>query len=71
MGYRNIEGVALDSDTETYAAMQLDVENWRWDEVPFFIRTGKQLPITQTELGRGILAEFFSPALSPVRWRRR
>src|SRR3954447_1557911 len=50
MSYRNIEGVALDSDTETYAAMQLDVENWRWDEVPFFIRTGKQLPITQTEL---------------------
>jgi glucose-6-phosphate 1-dehydrogenase len=50
MGYRNIDGVAEESDTETFAAMQLNVENWRWDDVPFFIRTGKHLPITQTEL---------------------
>jgi len=50
MGYRNIAGVAEDSDTETFAAMRLSVENWRWDEVPFFIRTGKHLPVTQTEL---------------------
>jgi len=49
-GYRSIEGVAPDSSTETYAALRLDVENWRWSGVPFFIRTGKQLPITQTEL---------------------
>jgi glucose-6-phosphate 1-dehydrogenase len=49
-GYRSIDGVADDSTTETYAAMQLQIENWRWDEVPFFIRTGKHLPITQTEL---------------------
>jgi glucose-6-phosphate 1-dehydrogenase len=49
-GYRDIEGVAAGSTTETFAAMQLEVENWRWSGVPFFIRTGKHLPITQTEL---------------------
>ena len=35
---------------ETYAALRLDIENWRWSGVPFFIRTGKRLPVTQTEL---------------------
>jgi glucose-6-phosphate 1-dehydrogenase len=49
-GYRDIDGVAADSATETYAAMRLDIENWRWSGVPFFIRTGKRLPVTQTEL---------------------
>jgi glucose-6-phosphate 1-dehydrogenase len=49
-GYRSIDGVAADSSTETYAALRLDIENWRWSGVPFFIRTGKRLPITQTEL---------------------
>jgi len=49
-GYREIDGVAPDSTTETYAALRLDIENWRWSGVPFFIRTGKRLPITQTEL---------------------
>jgi glucose-6-phosphate 1-dehydrogenase len=49
-GYRDIEGVAKDSTTETYAAMRLDIDNWRWSGVPWFIRTGKRLPITQTEL---------------------
>jgi glucose-6-phosphate 1-dehydrogenase len=49
-GYREIDGVAGDSTTETYAALRLDIDNWRWSGVPFFIRTGKQLPITQTEL---------------------
>jgi glucose-6-phosphate 1-dehydrogenase len=49
-GYRSIDGVAPDSTTETYAALRLEVENWRWSGVPFFIRTGKLLPITQTEL---------------------
>jgi glucose-6-phosphate 1-dehydrogenase len=48
--YRDIEGVAKDSTTETFAALRLDIENWRWADVPFFIRTGKRLPITQTEL---------------------
>jgi glucose-6-phosphate 1-dehydrogenase len=48
-GYRNIEGVAPDSTTETYAALQLEIDNWRWSDVPFFVRTGKCLPVTQTE----------------------
>ena len=49
-GYREIDGVAPDSTTETYAALRLEIENWRWSGVPFFIRTGKRLPATQTEL---------------------
>jgi glucose-6-phosphate 1-dehydrogenase len=49
-GYRKTADVAPDSTTETYAALRLDIENWRWAGVPFFLRTGKHLPITQTEL---------------------
>jgi glucose-6-phosphate 1-dehydrogenase len=49
-GYRDIDGVASDSTTETYAALRLEIDNWRWSGVPFFIRTGKDLPVTQTEL---------------------
>ena len=49
-GYLGIPGVAPGSTTETYAAMRLEIENWRWAGVPFFIRTGKRLPVTQTEL---------------------
>jgi glucose-6-phosphate 1-dehydrogenase len=49
-GYLDIDGVAPGSTTETYAALRLDIENWRWSGVPFFIRTGKRLPHTQTEL---------------------
>ena len=49
-GYTSIDGVASDSATETYAALRLQIENWRWSGVPFFIRTGKCLPVTQTEL---------------------
>src|SRR5829696_1951505 len=49
-GYRDIDGVAADSTTETYAALALEVDNWRWAGVPFLIRTGKRLPVTQTEL---------------------
>jgi glucose-6-phosphate 1-dehydrogenase len=49
-GYREIDGVAKNSRTETYAALRLEVENWRWAGVPFFIRTGKRLPMTQTEV---------------------
>jgi glucose-6-phosphate 1-dehydrogenase len=49
-GYLGIPGVAADSTTETYAALRLDIDNWRWSGVPFFIRTGKRLPVTQTEL---------------------
>jgi len=49
-GYTSIDGVAKDSTTETFAALRLDIESWRWAGVPFFIRTGKRLPVTQTEL---------------------
>jgi glucose-6-phosphate 1-dehydrogenase len=49
-GYRDIDGVANDSTTETYAALRLEIDNWRWAGVPFFMRTGKRLPVTQTEL---------------------
>jgi glucose-6-phosphate 1-dehydrogenase len=49
-GYLDVPGVAPGSTTETYAALRLEVENWRWAGVPFFIRTGKRLPMTQTEL---------------------
>jgi glucose-6-phosphate 1-dehydrogenase len=49
-GYLDINGVAADSTTETYAALRLEIDNWRWSGVPFFIRTGKRLPVTQTEL---------------------
>src|SRR5829696_7349353 len=49
-GYLDIDGVAADSTTATYAALRLEIENWRWSGVPFFIRTGKRLPTTQTEL---------------------
>jgi len=48
-GYRSVAGVAPDSTTETFAALRLEIENWRWYEVPFFIRTGKYLSLTQTE----------------------
>jgi glucose-6-phosphate 1-dehydrogenase len=49
-GYLDIDGVAEGSSTETYAALRLSIDNWRWSGVPFFIRTGKRLPVTQTEL---------------------
>ena len=49
-GYRDVDGVAADSATETFCALELQVENWRWSGVPFFIRTGKLLPVTQTEV---------------------
>jgi glucose-6-phosphate 1-dehydrogenase len=49
-GYREIDGVAPDSTTETFAALRLEIENWRWFGVPFFIRAGKELPVTQTEV---------------------
>jgi glucose-6-phosphate 1-dehydrogenase len=49
-GYREIEGVAPDSSTETFAALRLEIDSWRWSGVPFFIRTGKCKPLTQTEV---------------------
>jgi glucose-6-phosphate 1-dehydrogenase len=49
-GYRQVQGVAPDSTTETYVALRLEIDNWRWTGVPFFLRTGKELPVRQTEL---------------------
>ncbi len=49
-GYREEEGVAPDSRTETYAALRLHVSNWRWAGVPFYLRTGKRLPRRLTEI---------------------
>ena len=49
-GYLDVEGVKAHSTTETYAAMRLEIDNWRWSGVPWFIRTGKCLPVTETEL---------------------
>jgi glucose-6-phosphate 1-dehydrogenase len=49
-GYRDEDGVAPDSDVETYAAVRVMVDSWRWNGVPFFIRAGKDLPITATEV---------------------
>jgi glucose-6-phosphate 1-dehydrogenase len=48
--YRQEKGVARDSRTETYAALRLAVDNWRWAGVPFFLRTGKRLPKRASEI---------------------
>ena len=49
-GYRKEPGVAPDSQVETFAALRLYIDNWRWAGVPFFIRAGKCLPVTATEV---------------------
>ncbi len=49
-GYRNESGVAPDSRVETFAALRLDIDSWRWQGVPFYIRAGKSLPVTCTEV---------------------
>jgi len=49
-GYRAEPGVAKDSQTETFAALRVSVDSWRWSGVPFFIRAGKCLPVTCTEV---------------------
>jgi len=49
-GYRDEPGVAKDSKTETFAALKLEVDSWRWRGVPFYIRAGKSLPVTCTEI---------------------
>jgi glucose-6-phosphate 1-dehydrogenase len=56
-GYRQEKGVAPDSSVETFAALQLEVDSWRWKGVPFYIRAGKNLPVTCTEA----LARFRKP----------
>ena len=49
-GYRDEKGVAPDSTTETFAALKLCVDNWRWAGVPFYLRTGKRLPKRASEI---------------------
>lgn len=49
-GYRNEPGVAKDSTVETFAALRLEIDSWRWRGVPFYIRAGKSLPVTCTEV---------------------
>jgi glucose-6-phosphate 1-dehydrogenase len=75
-GYTDEEGVAKGSTTETFAALRLFVDSPRWQGVPFFIRTGKSLPLTATEATihwkRGtcpILEESSPPAPNYVRFR--
>ena len=73
-GYREEEGVAPDSGTESFAAARLRIDSWRWAGVPFFIRTGKRLPRRVSEVTiqfRDAPIRFFQPtqvsALSPDR----
>jgi glucose-6-phosphate 1-dehydrogenase len=50
VGYRDIDGVRPDSDTETFVALRLEIENWRWAGVPILVRAGKALAMTATEI---------------------
>jgi glucose-6-phosphate 1-dehydrogenase len=49
-GYREEDGVKIDSRTETFVALKLEIDNWRWNGVPFYLRTGKRLPRRVTEI---------------------
>ena len=49
-GFLKVKDVAPDSTTETFAAVELMVDNWRWSGVPFFIRAGKNLPVKSSEV---------------------
>jgi glucose-6-phosphate 1-dehydrogenase len=57
VGYLNEEGVAPQSDTETFVAMKLFIDNWRWAGVPIYLRTGKKMPETVLE----VIVEFKQP----------
>ena len=48
--YRSEENVAPESDTETYSALKLSIDNWRWAGVPFYVRTGKRMPRKHTTI---------------------
>jgi glucose-6-phosphate 1-dehydrogenase len=50
LAYRSEPGVSADSNTETYAAVKLFIDNWRWQDVPFYLRTGKRLPARVSEV---------------------
>ncbi len=57
VGYRQEKGVAPASQVETFAALQLEINSWRWQGVPFYIRAGKEMPVTCTE----VLVRFRKP----------
>jgi len=61
-GYRQEPGVAAGSRVETFAALRLAIDSWRWESVPFFIRTGKCLPFTATE----VMIKFRRPPLATL-----
>ena len=66
-GYREEDGVARDSQTETFAALKLFIDNWRWQDVPFYLRTGKRLPQQATEISiqfRAVPHQSFPPEAS-------
>jgi glucose-6-phosphate 1-dehydrogenase len=73
-GYRSEQGVAKDSQVETFAAVRLHIDTWRWAGVPFYIRAGKCLPISATEvritLNRTPLALFDSQETMPANYFR-
>jgi glucose-6-phosphate 1-dehydrogenase len=59
-GYRDTDGVAPDSDTETFAAVKVEIDNWRWAGVPFYLRTGKCMP----ESRHTVTLDFHEPPMS-------
>ena len=66
-GYREEDGVDRESETETYVAARLTIDDWRWSGVPFYVRTGKRLPKRATEIAiqfRGVPHRLFEPASS-------
>jgi len=68
-GYRQEAGVAADSQVETFAALRLFIDTWRWADVPFYVRAGKCLPITATEVVVNLKAPpiaLFDPASAPL-----
>jgi glucose-6-phosphate 1-dehydrogenase len=73
-GYRDEQGVARDSDVETFAALRLHIDTWRWADVPFYIRAGKALPLSATEvmvnLKKPPLAIFDVDATMPTNYFR-
>jgi len=66
-GYRSEKGVAGNSDVETYAALRFEIDSWRWADVPFFVRTGKRLPVTATEVLATFRARRSACSTSPRR----
>ena len=73
-GYREEQGVAADSRVETFAALCLHIDTWRWAGVPFYIRAGKRLPVTATEVLVALKAPpmplFDEPAPTPANYFR-